>query len=276
MYTRRSIRLALTLLLALCAPPSWAENDVDINEGGSSAALLVTSYDPAESAGLLLSLDEEGQTQEVIRHKGEVCQRIYEVVGDIPYALALWRPIDKVQTIHPEVWSIPGYPSLEWGGLPRYSWVDAEVIVRPGKRGIEVWVNRSLVGENDTLPHLRCKEKYLLTERSLVLLKQSTGKIKTPEQMLNLIHSFGEQQENEKMVAAVKKLPRKPAKYLQRAVILLSRFGKGAAVKNQSKQLLEMMATHSNQPDVVTKATNRLLEMAWEEARAGKIPPSEP
>lgn len=257
--------LGVASLLALLQAAPASSQVVDDDEGQGRALLVLPHFDPAARTGALLALTADGESLPVMQRAGEAVQQLVEVpLGAMSGSLAVWRPLDGSGDRHVELWLAEGYPTLVWGGTPRVLWADASLEVRRREGETEVRVERSLVGENRASPALRQRELYRVTAQGLELEKVRTAAPETPEQRLNWIAELGQRRRFEDLAAAVKRLPRRPVTYLQRAAILMTRYGEGVGMARTGRELVELLARESDTPEVVEAAADRLLEMEWE------------
>jgi hypothetical protein len=237
--------------------------EVDADEGMGSALALVPSFDLATRTGSLVSVGEAEGGEVVMQRPGEAVLRVHELEAEgTQVVLVLWRSLEEPGVLHPELWSAEGSPL--WGTLPRVTWRDARVEVRHKDGAAVLMVTRSLTDENEVAP-LRKRERYRVNPGGLLADAHRYAKAEGPEQTLNLIADLGNRGQWAAMVQQVKRLPRKEARFLQRAAIILSRFPAGPAARGKSRLLLETMAAHSSKQDIVVAAADRLLEMAWED-----------
>lgn len=275
------IRLKLLfagLLFGLSLGPLGAQNLeedewlVDEDEGGGSVTMLVPAYDPTSKSGSLLSLSPEGHANAIQERAREVIQTIHPFeIDKVPYFLVLWRSLDQPARSHPEIWKIQGYESLVWGGVPRVTWWDARLLLRKSKGKWALSVVRSLALENRQQPPLRRRETYILEEKGPKRIQARTAPVQNPAQQLNFAAELGVDREYEEMVQAIRKLPRNPPEYLERAAVLMTRYGKGGIFAETSKGLLESLGRSTQNPRSLRRAANRILEM-----EAETPPPAQP
>lgn len=244
---------------------------VSLDEGMGSALALVPSFDVAARAGALVAVGRTAGGEVLMQRPGEAVLQVHEVdAGGAPLVLVLWRSLEHPGRLRPELWGADGSPV--WGTLPRVTWEDARVEVQRSQGEWKLRVTRSLTGENGDQPRLRKRERYQVHSRGLVADAHRYASVETPEQRLDLIEDLGARGEWAAMVRQVKALPRTSPEYLQRAAIVLSRFPGGPAARGKSRLLLETMAAHSSRREIVVRAADRLLEMAWEDSPVHATP----
>lgn len=238
---------------------------VDEDEGGGSISMMVPAYDPISKAGSLLSLSPEGHANPVQEHAREVIQTIhpFEIDG-VSFSLVLWRSIDQPTRMHPELWKVQGYETLVWGGIPRVTWWDARLMLRRSKGKWLLSVVRSLALENRQQPALRRRETYVLEAKGPRRMQSRTAPVKTHAQLLNLAAEQGVEKEFEAMVKSIRKIPKGRTEYLERAAVLMTRYGKGQVFHDTSRDLMESLGRSTSSPRSLRRAANRLLEIEAE------------
>lgn len=245
-------------------PPASDDQDEGM---GSTASILISSYDAEAKAGRLLSVTEDGESNELMSRPGEAVQQVHEVHADgLPLALVIWRSMRGEPALHAEVWTNDGFPQLVSGGVDRIRWRDARVQVQQKKGQWVIKVARSLDGENTVAPLLRKREIYKMTARGLKLLGQKREKISTPEQALNWVADQGRLGRFDDLKPTLLKLQKAGGVNFQRATLQLTRLRGTPATRHQARMLLDMLAARSKNGGVVTAAADRILEMSWEDS----------
>lgn len=244
--------------------PHGADHDYD------RSWRFLAGFDERTKRGALLRTTSDGGTALVHARAGWHIERIHDQrLGDLRVMLVLWRSYPDGARTSPALW-VEGFDGEitdlvhRWPATPGATeWENAEVTVVRRGDALRIGVVRDLVGENRARPRLRKREVYQATPFEMRRIQQRYARATTPEQVLNGIADLLEQEDVAGARDHVRRLPKSPRVFRERAAILFTRLAEEGAARAASRELLGALVDADTPASSL--AADRLLEMSWED-----------
>lgn len=267
--------LAAGLAAMLLAPALRADGAYP----GLRADFHLGTFDGATATGRLLAATREGESSVVVEYPGRYLAELRDLVLDGQRAVFVaWKDFPAGEVLYPELWidsTQDEGPRRVWPrGAGALCWHRGRLAVRRMEGGHRLVVSRSLGEENQAGELLATRERYRLTAEGPRLERARLAPVTTPDQRLNLLADHLAFGRFEAMRQELRRLPRQPAGYLERAAVLLSYAPMDARAFEAAKQALDAIAM--GEGPAAEGAARRLLEIAQAEAALRHAPDATP